>query len=114
MGFFDSLWSGIKNTAGSVWNGIKNTAGTVYQKVGQGLNWVADNVKPTVDAIARYGAFVPGIGPALSAGASAVSGYLGTAKGIYDKVGDAGRKIGTGVDDLGRIANGVQRRQVLK
>ena len=114
MGFLDSLWSGLKNTVGTVWNGVKNVAGQVYNKVGQGLNWVSDNIKPTVDAVAKYGALVPGIGPALSVGASALSGYLNSAKNVYDKVGDAGRKIGSTGDEVGRIANSIQRKQVMR
>jgi phage-related protein len=33
MGFWDSLWSGIKSGASSLWSGIKNVAGNVWNKV---------------------------------------------------------------------------------
>lgn len=85
MGFFDSLWEGIKSTASNVWSGAKNIAGKVY-----------DVVRKPIDIVAGAGDFVskiPVLGTLaqpLIAGAKGAQSVLDQAKTI----GDIAKSVG--------------------
>lgn len=85
MGFFDSLWEGIKSTAGNIWSGVKNVASKVY-----------DVVKKPIDVIAGAGKFVSKI-PVVGTVLSPLTAAASTAQGILDQaktVGDVAKSIG--------------------
>jgi len=89
MGFFDALWSGIKNTASNIYSGVKDVASKVY-----------DVVRKPVDIIAGAGDFVSKI-PVLGslaqpviAGAKAVQSGLDQAKSVADIAKQIGLKSG--------------------
>jgi phage-related protein len=94
MGFFSDLWSGIKDTAGQVWSGVKDVASSVYNTAKSGVDWVASNVQPVVEAVGKYGGYIPVIGGAISGAAGTVNSLINQAKAGVDAVGKAGRGIG--------------------
>jgi len=93
MGFFDDLWSGIKNTASSIYSGVKNVAGKVYDTVSRPISWVSKGLD--------YASKIPILGtllaPAITAGKTIVGGaesVLNTGKQIGDVVKAIGLKMG--------------------
>jgi phage-related protein len=90
MGFFD--W--ISETAGKVWSGVKDVAGSIYNTAKSGVDWVASNVQPVIEAVGKYGGYIPVIGGAISGAAAGASSLINQAKAAVGAVGKAGKGIG--------------------
>lgn len=101
MGLFD--W--ISDTAGKIWSGVKDVAGSVYNTAKAGVDWVADKVQPVVEAVGKYGGYIPVIGGAISGAAGAANSLINQIKSGVDVVGKVGRGIGL----LGSQANRYSR-----
>jgi|GEM_PF-4575279 len=82
-GFFDDLWSGIKNVGSSIYNGVKSVIG-----------FVGDKIQPIVRTVGDIASYIPVIGAPISGIANQISRGIDVAKGFVNKVGDVGRGIG--------------------
>lgn len=82
MGFFDSLWSGIKNVAGNIWSGIKGAA-----------DWVGEKVQPIVKAVGDYASYVPIIGAPIAGIAQQINKGIDVARGVIGKVDQVGQTL---------------------
>lgn len=94
MGWFDNLWSGIKNTVSDVWSGIKNVAGSVYDTVRKPVDWISD-VGGKLGNIPIVGSFIK---PVLGV-VNEAKGALDQAKAIGEAVKSAGLQNGGIVRD---------------
>ena len=89
MGFFDSLWQGIKDVASNIYSGVKSAVG-----------YVTDKVQPVVKAVADYASYIPVIGAPIAGVASQINKGIDVARGIVGKVGDIGSAVGKAVDTV--------------
>jgi len=85
MGFWDSLWSGLKSVGSNIWSGIKGVGSGIYNVVKKPIEWASTALD--------YAKKIPALGTLLAP----VSGIIEGAKsalGTAETIGDVVKKIG--------------------
>lgn len=85
MGFFDDLWSGIKNTASNIYSGAKNVAGTIYGLAKKPIDFLSG----AADIVSK----IPVLGTLAAPGIAGIKGI----KGVFDQgetIANVAKQIG--------------------
>lgn len=93
MGFFDSVWSGIKSVGKSIGDGVSSIGKKAWDGIKTGGQWVWNNKDKILDGIQK-GADIAGkvasVVPGLQKFSPIIQGIgkgAGTVKDVLDKIG---------------------------